>query len=121
MNISKIVKKVLLEDDNVKGIDWNDQYSVLNAAKNYCPAYKEIIGDKEITLLKPELKSLFPELKNYQDLSSKNDQIDDSIFKIENSKKDLSNIITELSIVVDNLNSYKNKNNKDISDKSIDF
>ena len=69
MNISKIVKKVLLEDDNVKGIDWNDQYSVLNAANNYCPAYKEIIGDKEITLLKPELKSLFPELKNYQDVA----------------------------------------------------
>jgi hypothetical protein len=65
--------------------------------------------------------SIINELKNYQDLSSKNDQIDDSIFKIENSKKDLSNIITELSIVVDNLNSYKNKNNKDISDKSIDF
>lgn len=63
MNISKIVKKVLLEqgDENVKGFDWNNQIEILNKAKQYCTGFKKYLSG-DVTALDNQFKSLFPEL-----------------------------------------------------------
>ena len=64
MNISKIVRKVLLEapnDENVKGLDWNNQIEILNKAIQYCKGYSKYFG-AGVTALPAQFKSLFPEL-----------------------------------------------------------
>lgn len=63
MNISKIVKKVLLEqgDENVKGFDWDNQVEILKKAIQYCKGYSKYFGDG-VTTLPSQLKTLFPEL-----------------------------------------------------------
>lgn len=65
MNISKIVKKVLLEqgDENVKGIDWNNQIEILEKAIQYCKGYSKYF-ESGVTTLQPQYKYLFPELSN---------------------------------------------------------
>ena len=65
MNISKIVKKVLLEqgDKNVKGFDWDNQIEILEKAIQYCKSYSNYFG-AGVTTLSPQLKNLFPELRN---------------------------------------------------------
>lgn len=63
MNISKIVKKVLLEqnDKNVKGFDWENQLEILNKAKQYCTGFKKYLS-ADVTTLDDQFKGLFPEL-----------------------------------------------------------
>lgn len=64
MNISKIVRKVLLEapgDENVKGFDWDNQVEILNKAIQYCRGYGKYFG-AGVTVLPSQYKSLFPEL-----------------------------------------------------------
>lgn len=63
MNISKIVKKVLSEQDdkNVKGLDWNNQIEILKKAIQYCKGYSKYFG-AGVTTLPTQLKVLFPEL-----------------------------------------------------------
>lgn len=66
MNISKIVKRVLLEapgDENVKGFDWNNQIEILNKAKQYCTGFKTYLAS-DVTALDNQMKGLFPELAN---------------------------------------------------------
>jgi hypothetical protein len=63
MNISKIVKKVLSEqnDKNVKGLNWENQIEILKTAKEYCKGYSNYFkGD--ITTLDDQFKGIFPEL-----------------------------------------------------------
>lgn len=64
MNISKIVRKVLLEapnDENVKGFDWDNQIEILNKAIQYCKGYGKYFG-AGVTALPPQYKNVFPEL-----------------------------------------------------------
>jgi hypothetical protein len=63
MNISKIVKKVLSEqnDKNVKGLNWENQIEILKTAKEYCKGYSKYLGG-EVTTLDSQLKGIFPEL-----------------------------------------------------------
>jgi hypothetical protein len=63
MNISKIVKKVLSEqnDENVKGLNWDNQIEILKTAKEYCKGYSKYLG-ADVTTLDNQLKGLFPEL-----------------------------------------------------------
>ena len=65
MNISKIVKKVLSEqnDKNVKGLDWDNQIEILKTAKEYCKGYSKYLG-ADVTTLGNQLKGLFPELSS---------------------------------------------------------
>lgn len=65
MNISKIVKKVLSEqnDKNVKGLDKENQIEILKTAKEYCRGYAKYFG-ADVTTLDPKLKSLFPALSS---------------------------------------------------------
>lgn len=67
MNISKIVKKVLLEqgDENVKGFDWDNQVEILKKATQYCKGYSKYFGDG-VTTLPNQLKTLFPELSKVE-------------------------------------------------------
>jgi hypothetical protein len=84
MNISKIVKKVLLEqgEENVKGFDWNNQVEILKKATEYCSGYKKYFG-AGVTALPPQLKPLFPELSKvdkvakitYEDPKTKTKQL----------------------------------------------
>lgn len=63
MNISKIVKKVLSEqnDKNVKGLNQENQIEILKTAKEYCKGYSKYLG-ADVTTLDNQFKSLFPEL-----------------------------------------------------------
>jgi len=63
MNISKIVKKVLSEqnDKNVKGLNQDNQIEILKTAKEYCKGYSKYLG-ADVTTLDEQFKSLFPEL-----------------------------------------------------------
>jgi len=63
MNISKIVKKVLSEqnDKNVKGLNQENQIEILKTAKEYCKGYSKYLG-ADVTTLDEQFKSLFPEL-----------------------------------------------------------
>jgi hypothetical protein len=65
MNISKIVKRVLSEqnDQNVKGLNWENQIEILNTAKQYCKDYSSILS-ANVTTLENQFKGLFPELAN---------------------------------------------------------
>ena len=67
MNISKIVKKVLLEqgDENVKGFDWDNQVEILKKASEYCKGYSKYFG-AGVTTLPTQLKTLFPELSEVE-------------------------------------------------------
>ena len=64
MNISKIVKRVLSEqnDENVKGLNWENQIGILNTAKQYCKGFAKYLA-ADITTLENRNKSLFPELE----------------------------------------------------------
>jgi len=80
MNISKIVKKVLSEqnDENVKGLNWENQIEILKTAKEYCKGYSKYFGG-DITTLDNQFKGVFPELATvdkvakitYEDLKTK--------------------------------------------------
>jgi hypothetical protein len=63
MNISKIVKKVLSEqnDKNVKGLNKENQIEILKTAKEYCRGYAKYF-ESDVTTLDPKVKSLFPAL-----------------------------------------------------------
>jgi hypothetical protein len=63
MNISKIVKKVLSEqnDKNVKGLNQENQIEVLKTAKEYCKGYSKYFG-ADVTTLENQFKGLFPGL-----------------------------------------------------------
>jgi hypothetical protein len=70
MNISKIVKKVLLEqgDENVKGLDLNNQIEILNKGIQYCTRYNKFF-DAGVTTLPNQLISFFPELRKMDKVS----------------------------------------------------
>ena len=70
MNISKIVKKVLLEqgDENVKGLDLNNQIEILNKGIQYCTRYNKFF-DAGVTTLPTKLISFFPELRKMDKVS----------------------------------------------------
>jgi len=63
MNISKIVKKVLSEqnDKNVKGLNWENQIEILKTAKEYCKGFSKYLG-RDVTMLDNQFKGIFPEL-----------------------------------------------------------
>jgi hypothetical protein len=63
MNISKIVKKVLSEqnDKNVKGLNWENQIEILKTAKEYCKGFSKYLGS-DVTMLDNQFKGIFPEL-----------------------------------------------------------
>jgi hypothetical protein len=70
MNISKIVKKVLLEqgDENVKGLDLDNQIEILNKGIQYCTRYNKFF-DAGVTTLPTQLISFFPELRQMDKVS----------------------------------------------------
>lgn len=96
MNISKIVKKVLLEqgDENVKGFDWENQVEILKKASEYCSGYNKYFG-AGVTTLPSQLKTLFPELSEvdkvakitYEDPKTKTKYL---FFGIEDPKASVS-------------------------------
>ncbi len=71
MNISRIVRKVLSEeqgDENVKGLDLDNQIEILKKAIQYCTRYNKFF-DAGVTTLSTQYRSLFPELKNMDRIS----------------------------------------------------
>jgi hypothetical protein len=66
MNISKIIRKILLEDDEKKGalgLNPEDQYTFLNGAINNCPRLSMFKGRPIRNISKDDLNA-FPEIKN---------------------------------------------------------
>ena len=70
MNISKIVKKVLSEqnDQNVKGLNQENQIEILKTAKEYCKGYSKYFGG-DVTTLESQLKGYFPELAGVKNVA----------------------------------------------------
>ena len=71
MNISRIVRKVLSEeqgDENVKGLDLDNQIEILKKAIQYCTRYNKFFDDG-VTTLPTELISFFPELRKMDKVS----------------------------------------------------
>jgi hypothetical protein len=70
MNISKIVKKVLSEqnDENVKGLNQENQIEILKTAKEYCKGYSKYFGG-DVTTLENQFKGLFPELAGVKNVA----------------------------------------------------
>jgi len=70
MNISKIVKKVLSEqnDENVKGLNQENQIEILKTAKEYCKGYSKYFGG-DVTTLENQFKGLFPELAKVKNVA----------------------------------------------------
>lgn len=70
MNISKIVKKVLSEqnDENVKGLNQDNQIEILKTAKEYCKGYSKYFGG-DVTTLENQFKGLFPELAGVENVA----------------------------------------------------
>lgn len=70
MNISKIVKKVLSEqnDENVKGLNQDNQIEILKTAKEYCKGYSKYFGG-DVTTLENQFKGLFPELAGVKNVA----------------------------------------------------
>ena len=71
MNISRIVRKVLSEeqgDENVKGLDLDNQIEILKKAIQYCTRYNKFF-DAGVTTLSTELISFFPELRKMDKVS----------------------------------------------------
>jgi len=70
MNISKIVKKVLSEqnDENVKGLNQENQIEILKTAKEYCKGYSKYFGG-DVTTLENQYKGLFPELAKVKNVA----------------------------------------------------
>ena len=70
MNISKIVKKVLSEqnDKNVKGLNKENQIEILKTAKEYCKGYSKYFGG-DVTTLENQFKGLFPELAGVENVA----------------------------------------------------
>jgi hypothetical protein len=96
MNISKIVNKILSEqnDKNVKGLNWENQIEILKTAKEYCKGYSKYLGG-EVTTLDNQLKGIFPELASvdkvakitYEDPATKTKYL---FFGVEDSKAQVS-------------------------------
>jgi hypothetical protein len=66
MNISKIIRKILLEDDEKKGalgLNPEDQYTFLNGVINNCPRLSMFKGRTIKNISKDDLNA-FPEIKN---------------------------------------------------------
>ena len=66
MNISKIIRKILLEDDEKKGalgLNPEDQYTFLNGVINNCPRLSMFKGRTIRNISKDDLNA-FPEIKN---------------------------------------------------------
>jgi len=66
MNISKIIRKILLEDDEKKGalgLNPEDQYTFLNGVINNCPSLSMFKGRTIRNISKDDLNA-FPEIKN---------------------------------------------------------
>jgi hypothetical protein len=62
MNISSIVRKVLLEQE-VKGVDYKDQYDILEKGRQYCSDFARVIEGRKIKALTGSEVDKFPELK----------------------------------------------------------
>lgn len=56
------------QDQNVQGLDWNNQIEILNKAIQYCKGYGKYFG-AGVTALPPQYKNLFPELSKFDKLA----------------------------------------------------
>jgi len=63
MNIDKMIKKVLLEQETaVRGLNVNDQMGILEKGKLNCPTFRSEVGDRPIKKLGKSDILKFPEL-----------------------------------------------------------
>jgi hypothetical protein len=64
MNIDKIIRKMLLEDDkqDIRGFDFNDQYDILEKGKLYCSDLKARAGNKNVKRMESKDIAKFPGL-----------------------------------------------------------
>lgn len=62
MNISSIVRKVLLEQE-VKGVDYKDQYEILDKGRQFCSDFGRVVQGRNIKALTGSEVDKFPELK----------------------------------------------------------
>jgi hypothetical protein len=64
MNISKMLRKILLEDDKVKasGLNYNDQYSMLDGVIKNCRSMSGFQG-RSIKFINPDKFNMFPEVQ----------------------------------------------------------
>ncbi len=64
MNIDKIIRKMLLEDDkqDIRGFDFKDQYDILEKGKLYCSDLKARAGNKNVKRMESKDIAKFPAL-----------------------------------------------------------
>jgi hypothetical protein len=64
MNIDKIIRKMLLEDDkqDIRGFDFNDQYDILEKGKLYCSDIKARAGNRNVKRMESKDIAKFPGL-----------------------------------------------------------
>lgn len=48
MNLSKIVRKVISEETGTRGLNYADQYDILEKGRKNCPTFKSAIGDRPV-------------------------------------------------------------------------
>lgn len=67
MNISKILRKILLEDDGnlALGINYKDQYDVIERGMKFCSPFKEVVKDRPIRALVGDDVKKFSEISSY--------------------------------------------------------
>jgi len=66
MNIDRIIKKVLLEQETkTKGLDYNDQDDILTKGRTNCPTFAVEVEGRSIKVLPSSEKVKFPELSSY--------------------------------------------------------
>lgn len=69
MNINKIIRKVILEADEVRGLNFNDQYDILEKGRKNCPTFSRAVGDRQVKRLEKSDIVLFPALGNIEEVA----------------------------------------------------
>lgn len=69
MNINKILRRVLLEDEQVRGLNYQDQYDILEKGRKNCPTFAREIGDRPVKRLEKSSVSLFPALGSAEEVA----------------------------------------------------
>jgi hypothetical protein len=62
MNISKIIRRAILEQEQVRGLNFEDQSDILEKGRKNCPTFSQVIGDRPVKRLEKQYVSKFPDL-----------------------------------------------------------
>lgn len=81
MNISKIIRKVISEQEEVRGLNFDDQYDILQKGMTNCPTFQREVKDRPIKRLESSDIRLFPALGSVREAAyvSTNPAADGSI------------------------------------------